>query len=170
MSFSFIYGVECDDTFAKGLKTLFVCGLPTIADIDAAIAREERYNSKINHIVFGSSTSFNINYDCDTINNAELEIWESTIHHYLEKSYWCSLEVDFSSMDIILESRLIEHPCFIPKITLVAPYIRQLRDNGCFKIIDGTEDDHINHGTWSHRIDDLVSHRHFINTLDKDRK
>lgn len=170
MSYRFIYGTECDNTFAKGLKTLFIEGLAPVEDIESAISREERFNGPIKHLVFGCSSTFDVVLEGGAINYELLETWESTISHFLNKLLWCSLEFDVSQMDIVLESRLVENTQFIPKMTIVAPYIRQLRDNGCVKIIDGTEDDHINHGTWSHRIDDLVSHKHFIHTIDKDRQ
>jgi hypothetical protein len=143
---SIFVGTEVEHTAAYGLKTLFVVGLQDVELIDAAYIAH-----KCHHIYFGANQSFpriDIN---DSIKWAK---WESMIKPFLNKNYLCTLDVDVSCAEGLVEGMLAEYHNFIPMLSVKLPYINQLGYNATLKI-DDKDFRASNPGVWCHNLHEL---------------
>lgn len=143
---SFFTGTEVEHTPAFGQKTLFVVGIQ-----DAQIAMQEAKNNSCTHIYFGANQSFT---NPDIYEGPQWREWENMIVECLESGWSCTLDIDISAVEGLIESPLIEFNNFIPMLSVKIPYIKQLGYNATLKIDD--KDFHAtNPGVWCHSVHDL---------------
>jgi hypothetical protein len=141
----FFTGTEVEHTPAYGQKTLFVVGLQSATDIKNHLADCE-------HIYFGANMSFPSSIR--TNDSVFWTPWENMIQQCLDAGYWCTLDIDVSQVEGLLESGLCEHNNFIPMISVKIPYIRQLGYNATIKI-DDKDFAATNPGVWCHSLHTL---------------
>ena len=148
----FFIGEEVEHTPAFGMRTLFVVGIQPTAEIHAkALAY------KCDHIYFGANQSFP---KLDINDVAGWRPWEQMIDLMLrsglggEHRYMCTLDLDVSCAEGLLEGPLIEYSNFIPMISVKLPYIKQLGYNATLKL-DDKDFKATNPGVWCHNIHDL---------------
>lgn len=140
----FFTGTEVEYSPAFGKQTLFVVGVHPTDEIAANLNGCE-------HIYFGANQSFpNINTN-DGLNWAN---WENMIKPFLESGYLCTLDIDVSCVQGLLESCLADNHNFIPMISVKLPYINQLGYNATLKI-DDRDFEATNPGVWCHSIHKL---------------
>ena len=151
-SIEFFTGIEIEKTPAYGMKTLFVVGVH-----DDQIITTMAQNNDCTHIYFGANQSFKT----DGINDAQnWRMWEDMIYVCLEQGYWCTLDLDVSEVEGLLESGLVEKQQFIPQISVKLPYLQQLVYNATIKI-DDKDFKATNPGVWCHNLHDLLSRDRF---------
>jgi len=126
---------------------LFVVGTPPIEEI---LTKAEE--SKVKHIYFGTSQSFNPK----GITFQEYRAWDDVIIPCLKKDYWVTLDFDVSHSEGVLESCYCEYPRFVPMISCKIPYINQFNYNATLKLDDRTWGA-TNPGVWTHQLHDLMS-------------
>ena len=146
----FFYGTEVEHTPAFGMPTLFVVGRQ----------EQEWIGHHLNgqgHIYFGANQSFPNIRSNDAV---QWERWENMILPFLETEYLCTLDIDVSCVEGLVESRLVEYRNFIPMISVKLPYIRQLGYNATLKL-DDKDFAATNPGVWCHSIHDLQNWDHF---------
>lgn len=157
---NFFTGIEVEHTPAFGMQTLFVVGVQSIDAIKFFLTDRNSLldeSKHITHIYFGANQSFpNLKVN----DGAEWAKWERMIYHFLDKGFWCTLDVDISCVEGLVESGLCDHNRFIPMISAKLPYIRQLGYNATLKL-DDTDFDHSNPGVWCHSIHRLQSRNTF---------
>jgi hypothetical protein len=141
-------GTEVEHTPAYGLKTLFVVGIQSTEIIEAAYIAH-----KCEHIYFGANQSF----PKDITNWTQ---WENMIFYFLTRGRWCTLDIDVSQVEDLLESGLTEKNQFIPMISVKIPYINQLGYNATLKI-DDKDFKATNPGVWCHSVHKLQNRQAF---------
>ena len=142
---NFFTGTEVEHTPAYGMRTLFVIGVHPNAKV------YEQLEDGITHIYFGANMSFP---NLKANDGAEWAKWETMIYHFLDLGYWCTLDVDISCVEGLLESGLCEHNRFIPMISAKLPYIQLLGYNATIKL-DDKDFAATNPGVWCHSIHNL---------------
>jgi hypothetical protein len=149
---TFFVGTEIEKTPAYGMKTLFVVGVH-----DDQIITTMAKNNDCTHIYFGANQSFKT----DGVNDAQnWRMWEDMIYVCLEEGYWCTLDLDVSEVEGLLESGLVEKQQFIPQISVKLPYLQQLGYNATIKI-DDKDFKATNPGVWCHNLHDLLGRDKF---------
>mgnify|MGYP003338605627 CR=1 FL=1 len=134
--------------------TLFVVGTPPLEEIlriadDTQAHLDE--SMRIRQIYFGTSQSFpNLSIN----DGAGWYPWETMIKACLDAGYWCTLDLDVSCAEGLLEGPLVEYSNFIPMISVKLPYIRQFGYNATIKL-DDKDFAATNPGVWCHRLHDL---------------
>jgi len=147
----FFTGVEVEHTPAFGKKTLFVVGIQPVADIALNLNGCE-------HIYFGANMSFPSSI---RTNDAVFwNPWEHMIEHFLSRGYTCTLDINVSQVEGLLETGLCEYNNFIPMISVKLPYARQLGYNATIKI-DDKDFAATNPGVWCHSVHDLMARDKF---------
>lgn len=150
----FFVGDEVEHTPAFGKKTLFVVGVQSAEKIHQYL---DNNPFGIEHIYFGANQSFpNLRVN----DGGEWARWETMIYHFLDRGYWCTLDVDIACVEGLCESGLCEQNRFIPMISAKIPYISQLGYNATLKI-DDIDFERTNPGVWCHRLHQLQSPRTF---------
>ena len=149
-SADFFYGDEVEHTPAHGMPTLFVVGYQQQADIEKAL--EQRL--PIKHIFFGANDSYR------PTTPAEHTAWETVIMTFLDRGYWCSLDIPFEYVAEFHEGGLCERDRFIPIIKVPIPYTKLWNYNTCVKIDDRDFAD-TNPGVWVHTLHDLQDRSRF---------
>ena len=147
----FFTGTEVEHSPAHGLKTLFVVG---VQDTDT-ISKKCR-ESWCEHIYFGANQSFPM-YD---ITLDDWQPWERMILTCLDAGFWCTLDLDVSQVEGLLESRLVEYHNFVPMLSVKLPYIQQLGYNATIKL-DDRDFDSTNPGVWCHSVHALQDRTKF---------
>ena len=140
----FFTGTEVEHSPAFGKRTLFVVGVQPTDKIAAKLHGCE-------HIYFGANMSFQPIATNDSLNWVR---WENMIKPFLESGYLCTLDIDVSCVEGLLESGLAENHNFIPMISVKLPYINQLGYNATLKI-DDRDFEASNPGVWCHSIHKL---------------
>lgn len=146
----FFTGTEVEHTPAFGMPTLFVVG----------VQQQEWIGYNLNgrrHIYFGANQSFP---KIDTNDYVKWEQWENMIKPFLDRDYLCTLDIDVSCVEGLLESSLVEYHNFIPMISVKLPSIRQLGYNATLKL-DDKDFAATNPGVWCHSIHELQNRDHF---------
>lgn len=144
----FFIGTEVEHTPAYGHKTLFVVGLQSTREILDTLGSQQH----ITHVYFGANMSFPSSI---RTNDAVFwNPWENMVQRCLDAGYLCTLDLDVSQVEGLLESGLCEHNNFIPMISVKLPYIRQLGYNATVKI-DDKDFDATNPGVWCHSLHTL---------------
>jgi len=156
----FFTGVEVEHTPAYGKRTLFVVGLQPVNEIQDWIddfAAYEDQSQHIEHIYFGANQSFP---SLKVNDGAEWAKWEIMIYHFLDRDHLCTLDVDVSSVEGLLEGGFCERNNFIPMISVKLPYIQQLGYNATIKI-DDKDFSATNPGVWCHSLHTLQNRNKF---------
>ena len=139
----FFVGTEVEHTPAFGLKTLFVVGIQPVEDI-----RHWYKHHNCQHIYFGANQSF----PRLEVNDGDAwQPWETMITDCLRAGFWCTLDLDVTCAEGLLESSLVELDRFIPMISVKLPYIRQLGYNATLKL-DDRDFAATNPGVWCHSL------------------
>lgn len=142
----FFVGTEVEHTPAHGKKTLFVVGIHDANGVmDLALAND------CSHIYFGANQSFP-NLDCNDA--VAWRAWEAMIRPCLQAHMLCTLDLDVTCAEGLLESSFVEYHNFIPMISVKLPYIGQLGYNAIVKI-DDRDFAATNPGVWCHSVHDL---------------
>lgn len=157
---NFFIGTEVEHSPAHGMKTLFVVGIQSIEKIESILQDSfSDIGGKIEHIYFGANMSFTEIKDDDFESWAQ---WEKMIDHFLNKKYFCTLDIPLSCVEGLLEGVLVERWNFIPMISVKLPYLQQLGYNATIKLDDkGFASS--NPGVWCHRLHDLLNKNNFTN-------
>lgn len=162
---NFFWGKEVEHTPALGMSTLFVIGYHAQDAIDAALrdANFDLIPGTIKHIFFGANDSFHP-FTAD-----QHQAWESVISTYLDRGFWCSLDIPFGQVAQFNEGGLCEHDRFIPILKVPIPYIKLWNYNTCVKI-DDRDFAATNPGVWVHQLHDLQARKQFTswNHYDND--
>jgi len=144
----FFTGIEIEKTPAYGMNTLFVVGVQDPSDI-ISFARLKGCK----HIYFGANQSFP---NLATDDADAWRPWERMIDQCLDADYWCTLDLDVSVVQGVLEMPVIGNRRFIPQISVKIPYLTQLGYNATIKL-DDLDFEHSNPGVWCHRLRDLTT-------------
>lgn len=148
----FFIGEEVEHTPAFGMRTLFVVGVQDPAEVHA-----KAFAYKCDHIYFGANQSFP---KLDTNDAAGWQPWEQMVDlmlrsgHGGDHRYFCTLDLDVSCAEGLLEGPLVEYSNFIPMISVKLPYIKQLGYNATLKL-DDKDFRATNPGVWCHNLHDL---------------
>jgi len=146
---NFFVGTEVEHTPAFGMRTLFVTGVQSGADIQArALAH------KCKHIFFGANHSFN------PLDYKEHKEWEDMIMLFLKSDYLCSLDIPLNQVEEFNDGGLNEWNNFIPQIRVPIPYIKLWNYNTMLKI-DDKDFKATNPGVWSHSLHTLMDRSKF---------
>ena len=151
---NFFVGTEVEHTPAYGKKTLFVIGLQDYHEIIRIVKNSWLLldeSQHIRHVYFGANMSFP---KLSVNDGAGWAPWESMIHSVLEQNILCTLDIDITCVEGLLESGLTENHNFIPMISVKLPYINQLGYNATLKI-DDKDFAATNPGVWCHSLHDL---------------
>jgi len=143
-SVDFFWGNEVEHTPALGMPTLFVVGYQT----QELIEEKLRLCPEVRHIFFGANDSYRPGTP------AEHTAWENVIMTYLDRGFWCSLDIPFQYVEEFHEGGLCERDRFIPIIKVPIPYIKLWNYNTCVKI-DDRDFAATNPGVWVHLLHDL---------------
>ena len=143
---SLFAGIEVEYSPAYGQKTLFVVGIQSQELIQAAAVAHN-----CTHIYFGANQSF----PNGRSDSADWTQWSNMIFPFLSRGYWCTLDIDVSEIEGLLETGLTEHYQFIPMISVKMPYVQQLGYNATIKI-DDKDFAATNPGVWCHSLQSLM--------------
>ena len=155
---TFFIGTEVEHTPAYGKKTLFVVGLQDYHRILEIILDSKVQPEPIQHVYFGANMSFS---NLAVNNGAEWAKWENMIFNVMEQAdIMCTLDVDVSCVEGLVESGLCENHNFIPMISVKVPYAQQLGYNATIKL-DDRDFRATNPGVWCHSLHQLQSRRTF---------
>jgi hypothetical protein len=149
---TFFVGHEVEHSPAYGHKTLFVIG---VQPADRIIKLAEKFNAT--HIYFGANQSFP---KLATDDGDGWRSWERMIQDCLEKGYLCTLDLDVTCSEGLVESALVEFNNFIPMISVKLPYIQMLGYNATIKL-DDKDFRATNPGVWCHSLHDLRNRNKF---------
>ena len=160
----FFWGDEVECTPAHGEPTLFVVGYQTQEAIDGALQSPnfDITPGVIRHIFFGANDSFHPR------GADEHTAWESVIRTYLDRGFWCSLDIPFDQVAEFNEGGLCERDRFIPIIKVPIPYIGLWNYNTCVKI-DDRDFAATNPGVWVHQLHDLKRRSRFTPWSDYEK-
>ena len=152
----FFLGHEVEHTPAHGLKTLFVVGIQPTSDI---LRRANTLGCKA--VYFGANQSFSVANPNDA---KSWDDWVNMISTVLDHpdDFWCTLDFDVRYVSGIVETMLVEHPNFIPMVSVKIPYAAQLGYNAVVKI-DDKDFQATNPGVWCHKLHDLMDHTKYTN-------
>lgn len=155
---NFFVGEEVEHTPVHGHRTMFVVGVQDVEQIFWKIGEVDRKSKHpITHIYFGANMSFP-NLATDDADG--WKPWESMVQQCLDRGYWCTLDIDISSVEGLLESGLCENSSFIPMISAKLPYIDQLGYNATIKL-DDKDFNATNPGVWCHSLHELKNRDRF---------
>ena len=149
----FFVGLEVEHTPAYKLKTLFVVGIQSTSEI---LRRANMLGCKA--IYFGANHSFVAH------NDDEIRKWEEMIRTVLDHpdDFWCTLDFDVVYAEDVVETSLVEHPNFIPIISVKIPYAIQFGYNAVLKV-DDKDFAASNPGVWCHKLHALMDHDKYTN-------
>lgn len=142
----FFFGKEIEKTPAYGMDTLFVVGVHPTDFIEDNLSR---FDNGIKHIFFGANHSFNPNgYE-------EHKLWEDMITYFLDRGYWCSLDIPLNQVEEFNDGGLNDFDCFIPQIRIPIPFTKLWNYNTMLKI-DDKDFNYSNPGIWTHSLHRLM--------------
>ena len=142
----FFVGTEVEHSPAYGQKTLFVVG---VHDSNNIIIKAR--SRDCTHIYFGANQSF----PKLAVNDGDGWLpWERMITDCLDVAFTCTLDLDVSCAEGLLESGLVERHNFIPMLSVKLPYIRQFPYGATLKI-DDRDFRATNPGVWCHSLQAL---------------
>jgi hypothetical protein len=155
---TFFVGTEVEHTPAFGKLTLFVVGVQPMTDINLAIDTHYKLGGKpITHIYFGANMSFP---KLDINDAVGWSPWENMVEECLRAGFLCTLDIDVTCAEGLLETGLVEYHNFIPMISIKLPYIQQLGYNATIKL-DDKDFKASNPGVWCHSLHDLKNRDNF---------
>ena len=139
-------GTEVEHSPAFGHKTLFVVGIQDpVMILDLARA------NGCTHVYFGANQSF---LDPGKLSGVIWSAWEVMIRTVMDHGFLCTLDLDVSAVEGLIEGPLVEYNNFIPMISVKIPYIQQLGYNATIKL-DDRDFAATNPGVWCHSLHDL---------------
>ena len=139
-------GTEVEHSPAFGHKTLFVVGIQDpVMLIDLARA------NGCTHVYFGANQSF---LDPGKLSGVLWSAWEVMIRTVMDHGILCTLDLDVSAVEGLIEGPLVEYNNFIPMISVKIPYIQQLGYNATIKL-DDRDFAATNPGVWCHSLHTL---------------
>jgi len=148
----FFIGKEVEHSPAFGHRTLFVVGIQ-----NEQVIVELAKNHHCTHVYFGANQSF----PNPEINDAETwGQWEDMISESLRHGLLCTLDLDVTASEGLVESGLIEYNNFIPMISVKLPYIQLLGYNATIKL-DDIDFAKTNPGVWCHSLHELRDRKVF---------
>jgi hypothetical protein len=148
----FFLGTEVEHSPAYGEWTLFVVGVQ-----DSTTVIEEARQNACTHIYFGANQSF----PRLEVNDADgWRPWERMVQDCLESGYLCTLDLDVSCTEGLVESSLVEFNNFIPMISVKLPYVQMLGYNATIKL-DDKDFRATNPGVWCHSLHELRDRKKF---------
>lgn len=155
---NFFVGTEVEASPVAGHRTLFVVGLQTNRDIDWNRGQiDSKARNPITHMYFGANQSF----PKLAVNDAvQWERWENMIRPWLDRGYWCTLDLDVSAVEGLCEGSLCEQAQFVPMISVKLPGIKLLGYNTTIKL-DDRDFKATNPGVWCHSLHDLLDRKTF---------
>ena len=148
----FFVGREVEHSPAFGHKTLFVVGIQ-----DASVIVNMVMNNNCSHVYFGANQSFP---NPETNDGDTWREWEGMITKCLQQGLLCTLDLDVSSAEGLVESALVEYNNFIPMISVKLPYLQMLGYNATIKL-DDKDFAATNPGVWCHQLHDLKDRNKF---------
>jgi hypothetical protein len=148
----FFVGREVEHSPAFGHKTLFVVGIQ-----DASVIVNLVKNNNCSHVYFGANQSFP---NPETNDGNTWREWEGMITECLQKGLLCTLDLDVSSVEGLIEGCLIEYNNFIPMISVKLPSLQLLGYNATIKL-DDKDFAATNPGVWCHQLHDLKDRKVF---------
>lgn len=148
----FFVGKEVEHSPAFGHKTLFVVGMQ---ESGAILNMAEQNNCT--HIYFGANQSF---INPDMYEGPQWQAWESMILPCLKKGFLCTLDLDVSATEGLVEGPLVEYNNFIPMISVKLPSLQMLGYNATIKL-DDKDFAATNPGVWCHQLHDLKDRSKF---------
>jgi len=125
---------------------LFVVGVQDHDLIEAAVIAH-----KCTHIYFGANQSF----PTGRATSSDWTRWENMIMPFIGRGYWCTLDIDVTEAEGLLETGLTEYHKFIPMLSVKLPYIQQLGYNATIKL-DDKDFSASNPGVWCHSVHKLM--------------
>lgn len=149
-SANFFFGEEVEHTPALGRPTLFVIGYHTVQEIEDKLD----IPCSVDHIFFGANDSYR------PVTADDHVAWETVIETFLDRGFWCSLDIPFEYVQQFHEGGLCEHDRFIPIIKVPVPRIRLWNYNTCVKI-DDEDFAATNPGVWVHPLHNLMRRSRF---------
>ncbi len=145
----YFVGIEVEHTIMKDKPTLFVVGIKPVEEILMILNEENKdRDSKINHVYFGTSQSFNPR-DGD-----DWRAWDRMIAPLLKQGIYVTLDFDVAYAQDLHEEGWCEYNNFIPMIRVKIPYIRLYNYHTTIKIDDLTWGKS-NPGVWCHPLHEL---------------
>ena len=142
----FFVGEEVEHSPAYGHRTLFVVGVQS-ADSIHTMAK----NNNCTHVYFGANQSFP---NPDINDGPTWREWEAMILPCLKSGLLCTLDIDVTSTEGLVEGSLIEFNNFIPMISVKLPYLQLLGYNATIKL-DDKDFAATNPGVWCHSLHNL---------------
>jgi len=149
---NFFVGREVEHSPAFGHKTLFVVGIQS-TDVILNTAK----NNNCSHVYFGANQSFP---NPKTNDGDTWREWEGMITGCLQRGILCTLDLDVSSVEGLVEGCLIEYNNFIPMISVKLPSLQLLGYNATIKL-DDKDFAASNPGVWCHQLHDLKDRKVF---------
>jgi hypothetical protein len=149
---NFFVGREVEHSPAFGHKTLFVVGIQ-----DASVVVNMVKTNNCSHVYFGANQSFP---NPETNDGDTWREWEGMIVECLQKGLLCTLDLDVSSVEGLVEGCLIEYNNFIPMISVKLPSLQMLGYNATIKL-DDKDFAATNPGVWCHQLHDLKDRKKF---------
>jgi len=149
---NFFIGNEVEHTAMHGMRTLFVIGYQSTEAVQAALDEENAYvdsSKHIKHIFFGANDSYH------PLTTADITGWENLILTFLDRGYWCSLDIPFKFVEQFNDGGLCERTRFVPIIKVPIPYVKLWNYNTHVKIDDRDFAD-TNPGVWVHSLHSLM--------------
>jgi hypothetical protein len=153
---NFFFGNEVECTPARGMRTLFVIGLQDPAEINSLLEKQVK---PVGHIYFGANHSFP---RCNVDDIDVWRSWEEMITPFLKAGYMCTLDIDSTCAEGLVESGLSDYNNFIPMISVKLPYIQLLGYNATIKL-DDKDFAATNPGVWCHSLHELRDRKVFTN-------
>jgi len=155
---SFFIGTEVEHTPAIGLLTMFVVGVHSEdAIIQALDTHYALGGHSITHLYFGANQSFP---NPDINDGPTWRKWEGMIISFLQKGYICTLDIDVTCAEGLVEGGLVEYNNFIPMISVKLPYLQMLGYNAIIKL-DDKDFAATNPGVWCHQLHELKDRKVF---------
>ena len=149
---SYFIGTEVEHSPAHGQRTLFVVGIQDSREImDTALKQA------CSHIYFGANQSFP---SLEIYDGDGWRPWERMIQDCLDTRLLCTLDLDVTCAEGLLESSLVDYTNFIPMISVKLPYIKQFGYNATLKI-DDKDFEFSNPGVWCHSLHNLQKRSQF---------
>jgi hypothetical protein len=148
----FFIGTEVEHSPAHGQRTLFVVGVQ-----DSREVMDTAFKQACTHIYFGANQSF----PRLAVDDADAwRPWERMIADSLDAEFLCTLDLDISCAEGLLESGLVERHNFIPMLSVKLPYIRQFPYGTTIKL-DDRDFAATNPGVWCHSLLNLQKRSQF---------
>jgi len=148
----FFVGTEVEHSPAYGMKTLFVVGLQ-----DPKIILKKVKERWCEHVYFGANQSFPNPEINDAVTWRE---WEIMILECLQAGLLCTLDIDVSCVEGLVEGPLVEYNNFVSMISVKLPHIQQLGYNATIKL-DDRDFASTNPGVWCHSVHELRDRKKF---------